>query len=141
NCLSKDQLCEDDHEALFDSEDNHPSLTTPLPTTAQATVTSNNTTSATNTDDEGEEENELVRDLRLQLLTRIPLMLLQKIGSIKIIAALGKDASQAVSIKGNSKTIRVDGNVVHVTSDVVRDMANGVPFKTYRRSTEMQVVV
>ncbi|KAJ3412113.1 hypothetical protein HDV05_001207 [Chytridiales sp. JEL 0842] len=91
NCPSKDH----DHEALFDSEDNHPSLTTPLPTTAQATSTSNNTTSATNTDDEGEEENEL---------------------DIKIIAALGKDASQAVGIKGNSKTIRIDGNVVLVAS-------------------------
>ncbi|KAJ3411089.1 hypothetical protein HDV05_002759, partial [Chytridiales sp. JEL 0842] len=61
-------------------------------------------------------EKEKVRDLKLRLLTRVTLMLLQKVAPLKFIAALGRDASQALGIKGNNKTVQVDGVAVHVAS-------------------------
>ncbi|KAJ3401239.1 hypothetical protein HDV05_000605, partial [Chytridiales sp. JEL 0842] len=117
----------DDHEAYIDPEDSHPALSTTPPgtssssTTTSSLATTDSTTTFTSTtspvtDGEDKEEKEKLLDLMLRRTTMIPVMLMQKIGRVDIMAALGKDATKAVGCKGGNKTIKVDGKVIRVVS-------------------------
>ncbi|KAJ3396134.1 hypothetical protein HDV05_003235, partial [Chytridiales sp. JEL 0842] len=97
---SPDTECPDDFEAFDDSEE----------TGEDAPADINPSQAAVETQDGIPfDEAPTNTDLKLQLLTKVALLLLQKIGDIKFVAALGRDASTALDVQGKKKTITVDG--------------------------------
>ncbi|KAJ3409818.1 hypothetical protein HDV05_004260 [Chytridiales sp. JEL 0842] len=91
--------CPDDFEAFEDSEEtgeDAPADINPSPAAVDAQDTVPFDEAPTNI------------DLKLQLLTKVALLLLQKIGGIKFVAALGRDASTVLDVQGKKKTITVD---------------------------------